>query len=150
MWTQKFCLICIYILCNYAFQISNEALFLSFLQPVANRLKSFILPSNRMGKTSSTSTFSTQPQYSSACNLIQWHKQPTMYDSVSSGAILALRHFRYSRISADIILSADIIGLVCRQQSYLKVPHKVVQMKVSMSYVRHRYTQTREDCVGRE
>ena len=33
---------------------------------------------------------------------------PTMYNSVSSGAILALRHFRYSRISADIILSADI------------------------------------------
>ena len=58
MWTQKFCLICIYILRNYAFQISNEALFLAFLQPVANRLKSFILPSNRMGKTSSASTFS--------------------------------------------------------------------------------------------
>ena len=57
MWTQKFCLICIYILRNYAFQISNEALFLAFLQPVANRLKSFILPSNRMGKTSSASTF---------------------------------------------------------------------------------------------
>ena len=56
MWTQKFCLICIYILRNYAFQISNEALFLAFLQPVANRLKSFILPSNRMGKTSSAST----------------------------------------------------------------------------------------------
>ena len=58
MWTQKFCLICIYILRNYAFQISNEALFLAFLQPGANRLKSFILPSNRMGKTSSASTFS--------------------------------------------------------------------------------------------
>ena len=57
MWTQKFCLICIYILRNYAFQISNEALFLAFLQPGANRLKSFILPSNRMGKTSSASTF---------------------------------------------------------------------------------------------
>ena len=61
MWTQKFCLICIYILRNYAFQISNEALFLAFLQPVANRLKSFILPSNRMGKTSSASTFSKHP-----------------------------------------------------------------------------------------
>ena len=61
MWTQKFCLICIYILRNYAFQISNEALFLAFLQPVANRLKSFILPSNRMGKTSSASTFSDFP-----------------------------------------------------------------------------------------
>ena len=33
MWTQKFCLICIFILRNYAFQISNEALFLAFLQP---------------------------------------------------------------------------------------------------------------------
>ena len=61
MWTQKFCLICIYILRNYAFQISNEALFLAFLQPVANRLKSFILPSNRMGKTSSASTFTMLP-----------------------------------------------------------------------------------------
>ena len=57
MWTQKFCLICIYILRNYAFQISNEALFLAFLQPVANRLKSFIPPSSRLGKTSSASTF---------------------------------------------------------------------------------------------
>ena len=57
MWTQKFCLICIYILRNYAFQISNEALFLAFLQPVANRLKSFIPPSRRLGKTSSASTF---------------------------------------------------------------------------------------------
>ena len=62
MWTQKFCLICIYILRNYAFQISNEALFLAFLQPVANRLKSFILPSNRMGKTSSASTFTSKGQ----------------------------------------------------------------------------------------
>ena len=58
MWTQKFCLICTYILRNYAFQISNEALFLAFLQPVANRLKSFIPPSRRLGKTSSASTFS--------------------------------------------------------------------------------------------
>ena len=57
MWTQKFCLICIYILRNYAFQISNEALFLAFLQPVANRLKSFIPPSRRLGKTSSVDTF---------------------------------------------------------------------------------------------
>ena len=64
MWTQKFCLICIYILRNYAFQISNEALFLAFLQPVANRLKSFILPSNRMGKTSSASTFNTYFSFS--------------------------------------------------------------------------------------
>ena len=51
---------------------------------------------------------------------------PTMYNSVSSGAILALRHFRYSRISAEIILPADVIGLVYRQQSYLTVPHIVV------------------------
>ena len=57
MWTQNLCLICIYILRNYAFQISNEALFLAFLQPVANRLKSFIPPSRRLGKTSSGSTF---------------------------------------------------------------------------------------------
>ena len=62
MWTQKFCLICIYILRNYAFQISNEALFLAFLQPVANRLKSFIPPSRRLGKTSSASTFSMYSQ----------------------------------------------------------------------------------------
>ena len=66
MWTQKFCLICIYILRNYAFQISNEALFLAFLQPVANRLKSFILPSNRMGKTSSASTFTIFAYYARA------------------------------------------------------------------------------------
>ena len=58
MWTQNLCLICIYILRNYAFQISNEALFLAFLQPVANRLKSFIPPSRRLGKTSSADTFS--------------------------------------------------------------------------------------------
>ena len=57
MWTQKFCLICIYILRNYAFQISNEALFLAFLQPVSNQLKSFIPPSRRLSKTSSASTF---------------------------------------------------------------------------------------------
>ena len=58
MWTQNLCLICIYILRNYAFQVSNEALFLAFLQPFANRLKSFIPPSRRLGKTSSASTFS--------------------------------------------------------------------------------------------
>ena len=68
MWTQKFCLICIYILRNYAFQISNLALFLAFLQPVANRLKSFILPSNRMGKTSSASTFIGQVHLISITN----------------------------------------------------------------------------------
>ena len=71
MWTQKFCLICIYILRNYAFQISNEALFLAFLQPVANRLKSFILPSNRMGKTSSASTFSNRPPWRHLTALLQ-------------------------------------------------------------------------------
>ena len=60
MWTQKFCLICIYILRNYAFQISNETLILAFLQPVANRLESFIPPSRRLGKTSSASTFTIQ------------------------------------------------------------------------------------------
>ena len=64
MWTQKICLICIYILRNYTFQISNEALFLAFLQPGANRLKSFILPSNRMGKTSSASTFNNETTWS--------------------------------------------------------------------------------------
>ena len=43
---------------------------------------------------------------------------PTMYNSVSPGAILALRHFRYSRIwSADNISSADMVGLVTRDQS---------------------------------
>ena len=76
MWTQKFCLICIYILRNYAFQISNEALFLAFLQPVANRLKSFILPSNRMGKTSSASTFSNYAPVGNYMKIIQrpWKK----------------------------------------------------------------------------
>ena len=85
MWTQKFCLICIYILRNYAFQISNEALFLAFLQPVANRLKSFILPSNRMGKTSSASTFTTKPYnlvfltivfFDYFCNLLNMQRRP--------------------------------------------------------------------------
>ena len=57
MWAQSLCLICIYILHNYAFQISNEASFLAFLQPAANRLKFFIPPSRRLGKTSSASTF---------------------------------------------------------------------------------------------
>ena len=65
MWTRSLCLICIYILRNYAFQISNEALFLAFLQPVANRLKSFIPPSRRLAKTSSASTFS----YTRGCQL---------------------------------------------------------------------------------
>ena len=63
MWTQNLCLICIYILRNYAFQISNEALFLAFLQPVANRLKSFIPPSRRLGKTSSASSFNCYLTY---------------------------------------------------------------------------------------
>ena len=63
MWTQTFCLICIYILRNYAFQISNEALFLAFLQPIANRLKSFIPPSRRLGKTFSASTFTPYTFY---------------------------------------------------------------------------------------
>ena len=62
MWTQKICLICIYILRNYAFQISNEALFLAFLQPVANRLKSFIPPYRRLGKTSSADTSTKKAQ----------------------------------------------------------------------------------------
>ena len=57
MWTRSLCLICIYILRNYAFQISNEASFLAFLQPAANRLKFFIPPSRRLGKTSSVDTF---------------------------------------------------------------------------------------------
>ena len=57
MWTRSLSLICIYILRNYAFQISNEASFLAFLQPAANRLKFFIPPSRRLGKTSSVDTF---------------------------------------------------------------------------------------------
>ena len=57
MWTRSLCLICIYILRNYAFQISNEASFLAFLQPAANWLKFFIPPSRRLGKTSSVDTF---------------------------------------------------------------------------------------------
>ena len=60
MWTRSLCLICIYILCNYAFQISNEASFLAFLQPAANRLKFFIPPSRRLGKTSSVDTFNSR------------------------------------------------------------------------------------------
>ena len=57
MWMRSLCLICIYILRNYAFQILNEASFLAFLQPAANRLKFFIPPSRRLGKTSSVDTF---------------------------------------------------------------------------------------------
>ena len=70
MWTQKFCLNCIYILRNYAFQISNEALFLAFLQPVANRLKSFIPPSRRLGKTSSADTSSKEPFSVKICLIV--------------------------------------------------------------------------------
>ena len=39
MWTRNLCLICIYILRNNAFQITNEASILAFLQPAANHLK---------------------------------------------------------------------------------------------------------------
>ena len=39
MWTRSLCLICIYILRNNAFQITNEASFLAFLQPAATHLK---------------------------------------------------------------------------------------------------------------
>jgi len=46
MWTRNVCLICIYILLNYAFQISNEDSFLAFLQPAATRLKVFLLSSS--------------------------------------------------------------------------------------------------------
>ena len=60
MWTRSLCLICIYILRNYAFQISNEASFLAYLQPAANRLIFFIPPSRRLGKTSSVDTFTLQ------------------------------------------------------------------------------------------
>ena len=73
MWTQNLCLICIYILRNYAFQISNEALFLAFLQPVANRLKSFIPPSRRLGKTSSASSFTVFSKHS------RFEKSPLSY-----------------------------------------------------------------------
>ena len=94
MWTQKFCLICIYILRNYAFQISNEALFLAFLQPVANRLKSFILPSNRMGKTSSASTFSAYTLAASNCfsNCHPTHRGGPVGPLADSGVILLLHH----------------------------------------------------------
>ena len=71
MWTRSLCLICIYILRNYAFQISNEASFLAFLQPAANRLKFFIPPSRRLGKTSSVDTFTTKPH---AKNQLIWTK----------------------------------------------------------------------------
>ena len=71
MWTRSLCLICIYILRNYAFQISNEASFLAFLQPAANRLKFFIPPSRRLGKTSSVDTFNklTPHVYATGSNL---------------------------------------------------------------------------------
>ena len=72
MWTQKICLICIYILRNYAFQISNETLILAFLQPVANRLESFIPPFRRLGNNSSASTFRLHSQ-------IEDDNQPTVY-----------------------------------------------------------------------
>ena len=89
MWTQKFCLICIYILRNYAFQISNEALFLAFLQPVANRLKSFILPSNRMGKTSSASTFTVAPGHMTYCFLLKQYRGITIGNQhVKGGGLL--------------------------------------------------------------
>ena len=58
MWTRNLCLICIYILRNNAFQISNEASFLAFLQPAATRLKFFLSSSSRLSKTSSASSFS--------------------------------------------------------------------------------------------
>ena len=35
MWARNLCLICIYILRNNAFQITNEASILAFLQPAA-------------------------------------------------------------------------------------------------------------------
>ena len=57
MWTRNLCLICIYILRNNAFQISNEALFLAFLQPVATFLKFFLSSSSRLSKTSSAYSF---------------------------------------------------------------------------------------------
>ena len=68
MWTQNLSLICIYILRNNAFQISNEASVLAFLQPVANWLESFIPPSRRLGKTSSASGFNAYEEVVSCSN----------------------------------------------------------------------------------
>ena len=52
---------------------------------------------------------------------------PTMYNSVSSGAILALRHFRYSRIwSADNINYAQFSSFVSQQHAWMKVHWMVV------------------------
>ena len=57
MWTRNLCLICIYILRNNAFQITNEASFLAFLQPAATRLKFLLSSSSRLSKTSSAYSF---------------------------------------------------------------------------------------------
>ena len=57
MWTRNLCLICIYILRYNAFQITNEASFLAFLQPAATRLKFLLSSSSHLSKTSSAYSF---------------------------------------------------------------------------------------------
>ena len=57
MWTRNLCLICIYILRNNAFQMTNEASFLAFLQPAATRLKFLLSSSSRLSKTFSAYSF---------------------------------------------------------------------------------------------
>ena len=57
MWTRSLCLICIYILRNNAFQITNEASFLAFLLPAATGLKFLLSSSSRLSKTSSAYSF---------------------------------------------------------------------------------------------
>ena len=58
MWTRNLCLICIYILGNNnAYQITNEASTLAFLQLAATCLK-FLL-SSCLSKTSSAYSFTT-------------------------------------------------------------------------------------------
>ena len=61
MWTRNLCLICIYILRNNAFQITNEASFLALLQPAATCLKFLLSPSSHVSKTSSAYSFNFYP-----------------------------------------------------------------------------------------
>ena len=69
MWTRNLCLICIYILRNNAFQITNEASFLAFLQPAATRLKFLLSSSSRLSKASSASSFSMY-YYAKLCEIV--------------------------------------------------------------------------------
>ena len=70
MLTRNLCLICIYIFRNCACQISNEASFLAFHQPVANRLKFFLPSSRRLSKISSVYSFNNRAQC--LWSKIQW------------------------------------------------------------------------------